>query len=36
LLPLTNFEGIADDELFDDLGEATDGYAAMTATTNFN
>ena len=31
LLPLTNFDGIADYELFDDLGEVADGSAAMTA-----
>ena len=31
LLPLTTFDGIADYELFDDLGEVADGSAAMTA-----
>jgi hypothetical protein len=31
LLPLTSFEGISDEELFDDLGEVADGTAAMTA-----
>ena len=31
LLPLTTFDGVADYELFDDLGEVSDGSAAMTA-----
>jgi len=31
LLPLTTFDGVADYDLFDDLGEVADGSAAMTA-----
>jgi len=31
LMPLTKFDGISDVELFDDLGEVSDGSAAMTA-----
>lgn len=31
LSPLTSFEGVSDEELFDDLGEVSDGSAAMTA-----
>ena len=31
LLPLTSFDGVADYDLFDDLGEVADGSAAMTA-----
>jgi hypothetical protein len=31
LLPLTSFDGITDVDLFDDLGEVSDGTAAMTA-----
>lgn len=31
LLSLTSFEGVSDEELFDDLGEVSDGTAAMTA-----
>ena len=31
LLPLTDFEGVTDVDLFDDLGEVSDGTAAMTA-----
>jgi hypothetical protein len=31
LLPLSSFDGITDVDLFDDLGEVSDGTAAMTA-----